>query len=159
MAYQHDLLWRLEKPGAARVVLARVVETLRAGIRCDISSHGPPVVPCRAPLAIEGQEDLNGQVVAFDVMALPGPSSWGTDRTRVRRCAERVAAVSVQQRDECPGFRTPIRAALRTPLLDHWSIVAVCCWLIDSVCCLRTATCLSALCEMHLHARAHCLHC
>jgi len=105
MAYQRGLRWRLEKPGAAGVELVRVVETLRAGMRCDISSHGPPALPCRAPLAIEGQEDLNGQVVAFDAMALAGPSSRGTGRTRVRTCAERVAAVFVQQRDECPGFR------------------------------------------------------
>ena len=68
-----------------------------------IASHGSPVLPCRPPLSIEGQEDLDWQVAAFDAMALPGPPSWGTDRTRVRACPERVAAVSGQQRDECRG--------------------------------------------------------
>jgi|SRR5215470_12933502 len=35
MAYQHGRLWRLEKPGAAGVVLLRVAEKLWAGMPCD----------------------------------------------------------------------------------------------------------------------------
>ena len=87
-----------------------------------------------------------------------GPPSWGTDRTRGRACPERVAAVSVQQRDECRA-PTPIRAALRAPftrpLVDRRGVL-----LAHRFCLLRAyGFVFVAVGAVHLHAREHCLHC
>src|SRR5215813_1067784 len=155
MAYHHGLLWRLEKSGPRGVVLPRVAEKLRAGMPCDISSHGASVLPCRAPRAIEGQEDLDWQVAAFDAMALPGPSA----AAQIERGSARVPSASLRflsSSATSAGAPTPIRAALRGSLYSTIGRSSPCAAgsLILSAACVRLRACRGRPCTCTLESTA-----